>query len=369
MDATISVTPPPQRYNCRLLPPLDSDYLQFTPNNNLMRFMNMTMMEEKKRGSELSVDQARARAADFYTQSVKSGEYERSSLRGDQSLTLINDLIHEYRSEVGETEFRNLQIGFEELTSEQLLRIVNEQALHLKSSINDKVQRWTLVACIITTALTAVALFTTGPGAAVPAAANQASKSAIARFAAFIGSKISAFYALTIGKAFLAAEFIGDGYITVQELMNVWDESLSNELRADVAHWKSITKQMMRDKIGQNIPYTYVMKPSEMISLFTMWEKGDRSLIHPQLRNLIYGHPACFSGNSGVFSSVTHWINKAGNSVVEQIGTPSLFPAFALVLRVLSRAAAHKLTAPATIILNAGMWVLRGRQISEQDVF
>jgi hypothetical protein len=345
--------------NGMILPPLDSDYLQYTPNNKLLNFMNLALSVQSI--DDKSFERAKRRARELYTESVMSQQLANK----DNSLMVVKTIIDEYTNEVSEQEFEYVQIGLRELTSEQLLRLVDEHARMVKVSLNDRLQIITTIFCIITTAITICTLVTSGPGASIPQAAKETGKTALKRFINYITTRLSTLYASTLGRLLLVGEVIGDMTITSREIVNVWNEAFDPNVRSDRNAWLSISKALV-SKNPDKFVYQYVMKPSEMIGLLAIWERGDRAVLDQRLRNLIYGKPCYFPTNMRDFQWIKFRISRIGRNVERQIGTPSLFPAFSLVLRIFSRIANKKGVPIVGSILSGGMWLFRVKQFDEQ---
>jgi hypothetical protein len=345
--------------NGMILPPLDSDYLQYTPNNKLLNFMNLALSVQSI--DDKSFERAKRRARELYTESVMSQQLANK----DNSLMVVKTIIDEYTTEVSEQEFEYVQIGLRELTSEQLLRLVDEHARMVKVSLNDRLQIITTIFCIITTAITICTLVTSGPGASIPQAAKETGKTALKRFINYITTRLSTLYASTLGRLLLVGEVIGDMTITSREIVNVWNEAFDPNVRSDRNAWLSISKALV-SKNPDKFVYQYVMKPSEMIGLLAIWERGDRAVLDQRLRNLIYGKPCYFPTNMRDFQWIKFRISRIGRNVERQIGTPSLFPAFSLVLRIFSRIANKKGVPIVGSILSGGMWLFRVKQFDEQ---
>jgi len=343
-----------------ILPPLDSDYLQYTPNNRLLNFMNLALSVQS--ADDKSFEKARRKAQEFYTESVMSQQLANR----DNSLMVIKTIIDEYSNEVSEQEFEYVQIGLRELTSEQLLKLVDEHARMVKASANDRLQIITTIFCVITTAITVCTLITTGPGAVAPQATKDAGRAALKKFMAYIATRLSSLYASTLGRLLLVSEMIGDMAITSREIANVWNEASDPNVRSDRDAWLSISKALT-SKNPDKFVYQYVMKPSEMIGLLAIWERGDRSVLDQRLRNLIYGKPCYFPTNMRDFQWVKFRISRVGRDVERQIGTPSLFPAFSLVLRIFSRVAQKRGIPFIGPVLSGGMWLFRIKQFDEQQ--
>jgi hypothetical protein len=342
-----------------ILPPLDSDYLQYAPNNKLLNFMNLAISAQSI--DDKSFEKARQKAREFYTQSVISQQLANR----DNSLMVVKTIIDEYTNEVSEQEFEYVQIGLRELTAEQLLRLVDEHARMIKVSMNDRLQIVTTIFCIVTTALTVYTLIATGPGAATSHTMKEAGRSALKRFLTHISTRLSTLYASTLGRLLLVSEVIGDMTITSGEIVNVWNEASDPNIRSDRDAWLSISKAL-KSKNPDRFVYQYVMKPAEMIGLLAIWERGDRSVLDQRLRNLIYGKPCYFPTNMRDFQWIKFRISRVGRNVERQIGTPSLFPAFSLVLRILSRIAKSHDVPIIGPILTGGMWLFRIKQFDEQ---
>lgn len=343
-----------------IMPPMDSDYLQYTPNNKLLNFMNLAMSVQSK--DDKSFEKARRKAQEFYTESVMSQQLSNR----DNSLMVIKTIIDEYTNEVSEQEFEYVQIGLRELTAEQLLRLVDEHARLVKASANDKLQVVTTIFCVITTAITVYTLVTTGPGATAPAAAQAAGRTALRKFMTHIATRVSALYASTLGRLLLVSEMVGDMAITSREIANVWNEASDPNVKSDRDAWYSISKALT-SKTPDRFVHQYIMKPSEMIGLLAIWERGDRSVLDQRLRNLIYGKPCYFPTNMRDFQWIKFRISRIGRDVERQIGTPSLFPAFSLVLRIFARVAQQKGVPFIGPILSGGMWLFRAKQFDEQQ--
>lgn len=343
-----------------ILPPLDSDYLQYTPNNKLLNFMNLAMSVQS--ADERSFEKARKKAQEFYTEAVISQQLANR----DNSLMVIKTIIDEYTSEVSDQELRYVQIGLRELTSEQLLKLVDEHARMVKVSLNDRLQIVTTIFCIITTAITVCTLTTTGPGAATSQAMKEAGKTGLRKFLTHITTRLSSIYATTLGRLLLVSEMVGDLAITSREIVNVWNEAFDPDVRSDRSAWLSISKALNSKKPDKFV-YQYIMKPSEMIGLLAIWERGDRSVLDQRLRNLIYGKPCYFPTNARDFQWIKYRISRVGRNVEKQIGTPSLFPAFSLVLRIFSRVAQRKGVPLIGPVLSGGMWLFRIKQFDEQQ--
>lgn len=350
-------------FNGVLVPPLDSDYLQYTPNNKLLQFLKISMSEQDK--SSLSYEQARLRAMALYTESLRNVNENSYATSNDNSLMVVTSMVDEYKGMISEQEFKEIPIGLSELTSEQLLRLVNEHAETIKISANDRFQRWGAAFCIFTTAITLVSLIT-GPGSIPVAVGKKVGTTALSKFLKFVAVKISVFYASTLGRAILIGEVAGDALITYQELMNVANEAIDPSIRADKTGWEYVSKSMV-----SNLPhyekysYKYIMKPSEMLALLAIWERGDRAVLDIRLRNLIYGKSARFKTDASTFARIKYRINRIGNGVERQLGTPSLFPAFSLALRIFARMTAKRGIPVLGTILSAGMWFSRVQQYDD----
>jgi hypothetical protein len=343
-----------------IMPPLDSDYLQYTPNNRLLNFMNLALSVQS--ADDRSFERARKKALEFYTESVMSQQLANR----DNSLMIVKTIIDEYTNEVTDQELKYVQIGLRELTAEQLLRLVDEHARLVKVSLNDRLQIVTTIFCIITTAITICMLTTANPAVATSQAAKETGKAALRQFLSHITTRLSALYASTLGRLLLVTETIGDLAITSREIVNVWNEAFDPDIRTDRSAWLSISKAMI-SKNPDRFVYQYIMKPSEMIGLLAIWERGDRSVLDHRLRNLIYGKPCYFPTNAKDFQWIKYRISRVGRNVERQIGTPSLFPAFSLVLRIFSRVAQKKGIPLIGSVLSGGMWLFRIGQLNEQQ--
>lgn len=350
-------------WNGSLVPPLDSDYLQYTPNNKLLHFMSKAISMQGS--DELSYEKARMRAKALYTDAMKMS----SVTSADHSLHIVSSIIDEYTGQISQQEFQEIQMDLESLTNEQLLRMIDEQARLIKVTANDHMQVWTTVFCLITTAITIFTLFTTGPGAAGPAALKKTGGSALKRFIGFFSGRIGAMYATTLGKLLLVGESLGDVVITSQEIINVWNEMTDPAVRADADSWKDITRYMNDTKQPEKIVYKYIMKPSEMIGLLAIWDRGDRSVLDYRMRNLIFGKTCYFPTDMKNFQRIKFRISRIGRGVEHQLGTPSLFPAFSLALRLLSKFAARKGAPIIGPIMSGGMWIFRFKQLDEQQKY
>jgi hypothetical protein len=321
--------------------------------------MNMALSAQSK--DALSYSKARKRAQEFYTESLISQQGK------DHSLHIVNSIIDEYTGLVSKQEFTDLQIGLTELTSEQLLRLVDENARLIKVAANDKLQIVTSVFCVITAALTVVTLLSAGTATVPTAAARAAGISGLRKFILFTTTKLGTLYSSTIGKMLLVSEVAGDAYITSQEIVNVWNEAADPNVRSDRDAWLRVSSLMSAAKQKEAVAYQYIMKPSEMMALLAIWERGDRAALDPRLRNLIYGKSVYFPSDMATFQKIKFRISRIGLGVERQIGTPSLFPAFSLVLRVLGRFAAAK-GAPIVSPLIAGtLWLFRFKQFDENQ--
>jgi hypothetical protein len=343
-----------------ILPPLDSDYLQYTPNNKLLSFMNLAMSVQSS--SDRSFEKARKKAQEFYTNAVISQQLANR----DNSLMVVKTIIDEYTLEASDQELEYVQIGLRELTSEQLLRLVDEHARMVKVGLNDRLQMITTIFCIMTTALTVCSLITASSTITASQAAKEVGRNALRKFMTHIATRLSTLYASTLGRLLLVSEVVGDLAITSREVVNVWNEAFDPNIRSDRSAWLSISKAMTSKKPDRFV-YQYIMKPSEMIGLLAIWERGDRSVLDQRLRNLIYGKPCYFPTNAQDFQWIKFRISRVGRNVEKQIGTPSLFPAFSLVLRILSRMAQSKGVPLVGSVLAGGMWLFRIKQFDEQQ--
>jgi hypothetical protein len=343
-----------------ILPPLDSDYLQYTPSNKLLNFMSLALSVQS--ADDRSFEKARKKALEFYTESVMSQQLANR----DNSLMIVKTIIDEYTNEAIDQELQYVQIGLRELTAEQLLRLVDEHARMVKVSLNDRLQIITTIFCIITTAITVCMLTTANPATAASQAAKDAGKTALKRFLTHITTRLSTLYASTLGRLLLVTEVVGDLAVTSREIVNVWNEAFDPDVRADRNAWLSVSKAMTT-KNPDKFVYQYIMKPSEMIGLLAIWERGDRSVLDYRLRNLIYGKPCYFPTTAKDFQWIKYRISRVGRNVEKQIGTPSLFPAFSLVLRIFSRVAQKKGVPLIGPVLSGGMWLFRIRQLDEQQ--
>jgi hypothetical protein len=349
-------------FNGSIVPPLDSDYLQFTPNNRLLSFLNISLSEQDKQ--KLSYENARRRAQRLYTESVETDNLASK----DHSLAIVNSVIDDYSGNISSQEFAELQIGLSEITSEQLLKLVDESARQIKVSANDRLQIFTTVFCVVTTAITVATLFAgAGTTTAPTAAAKKAGTSALRKFLNHVTGKMAAFYAGTLGKLLLVSEVAGDVLVTSQEVINVWDELSDPSVRANRDMWSVVSRLMQTPAKPNKIVYRYIMKPVEMIALLAIWERGDRSALDSRLRNLIYGKPAYFATDMKTFGKIKYRIGRIGRDVEKQLGTPSLFPAFSLVLRIMARLAAQKGVPVVGPFLSGSMWLFRFKQLDDRQ--
>jgi hypothetical protein len=322
----------------------------------------MSLALSVQSADDRSFEKARKKALEFYTESVMSQQLANR----DNSLMIVKTIIDEYTNEAIDQELQYVQIGLRELTAEQLLRLVDEHARMVKVSLNDRLQIITTIFCIITTAITVCMLTTANPATAASQAAKDAGKTALKRFLTHITTRLSTLYASTLGRLLLVTEVVGDLAVTSREIVNVWNEALDPDVRADRNAWLSISKAMTT-KNPDKFVYQYIMKPSEMIGLLAIWERGDRSVLDYRLRNLIYGKPCYFPTTAKDFQWIKYRISRVGRNVEKQIGTPSLFPAFSLVLRIFSRVAQKKGVPLIGPVLSGGMWLFRIRQLDEQQ--
>lgn len=350
-----------QFYNGVIIPPMESDYLQYQPNNKLLHFMNLSLSAQDRDNRSFEV--ARRRAQELYTNDVVSPSF--GGTGDDHSLFVIKSMIKDYSNSVTVQEFEEIGLGLRELTSEQLLRMIDEQARMVKTTANDRLQMIMLIFMVLTTAITAYTLVTTGPGAVPVEGAKKVGTTALRKFLASCAGKLSTLYASTVGRAFLIAELAGDVTLTMQEVSNCWSEMTDPHIRADADTWAQITRYMNATRENNSIVYSYYMKPSEMIGLFAIWERGDRSVLDSRLRNLIYGKSAYFKTDLNNFSKVKFRIGKIGKYVERQIGTPSLFPAFGLMLRIFSRMAAARGSVVLGRLLSAGLWLTRLERVDD----
>jgi hypothetical protein len=347
-------------WNGSIVPPLDSDYLQYTPNNKLLSFLNIALSDQDK--SNLSYEEARRRAQRLYTDAVENANISQA----DHSLQIVNSIMDDYSGSISSQEFSELQIGLSEITSEQLLRLVDESARQIKVSANDRLQILTTVFCLITTAITVATLVTAGTTTAPTVAAKQAGKASLRKFLNHIATKTAALYAGTLGRLLLVSEVAGDVLVTSKEVLNVWDELSDPAVRANKDMWKVVSSLMQGQQKGEQVVYKYIMKPSEMIALLAIWERGDRSVLDIRLRNLIYGKTAYFPTDMNTFAKIKYRIGRIGREVDRQLGTPSLFPAFTLMLRVMSRLAAKKGIPVVGPLMSGSMWLFRFKQLDDR---
>jgi hypothetical protein len=347
-------------WNGSIVPPLDSDYLQYTPNNKLLSFLNIALSDQDK--TNLSYEEARRRAQRLYTDAVENANLSSS----DHSLQLVNSIIDDYNGSITTQEFTDLQIGLSELTSEQLLRLVDESARQIKVLANDRLQILTTIFCLITMVITVATLVTAGSTTAPTIAAKQAGKASLRKFLNHISARAAALYAGTLGRLLLVSEVAGDVFVTSQEVLNVWDELSDPSVRANKEMWKVVSSMMQQQPKGEKIVYKYIMKPVEMIGLLAIWERGDRSVLDSRLRNLIYGKTAYFPTDMNTFAKIKYRIGRIGRDVDRQLGTPSLFPAFSLMLRVMSRLAAKKGIPVVGPLMSSGMWLFRFKQLDDR---
>jgi len=349
------------RYNGALVPPSDIDYMQYAPNNKLLQFLDKAMATSHK--DEDSFAKAKSQAKRLYEESILSG----SSSERDNSLSVISAVVNDYREVAGDQAMQEVTIGLRELTAEQMLKVIDDNARMIKCSVNDRFQVLTTIFCCITTAITMSTLITSGPASAAPAVASQAGKVALNQFLKHVVSKIGAAYAGTLGRLMLVSEVAGDAVITGQEMAEVWSSTINPDVRADITTWTAISRAMKVTPTASEtkILHRYILKPSEMIGLLAAWERGNRSFIDVRLRNLIYGRSAYFMTNQTQFSRVTFRTDKVGRDVERQLGTPSLFPAFSLMLRILGRVASNRLTPIAAPLVGGGLWLFRFKQFTE----
>jgi hypothetical protein len=334
--------------------------MQYAPNNKLLKFLDRALASNHK--DEDSYVKARQQAKQLYQESVLSGANSR-----DNSLSIVSSVVNDYREVAGDQALEEVAIGLRELTAEQLLKVIDDNARMVKCSVNDVFQVVTTIFCCVTTALTLSTLLASGPGAVAPAAASQVGKLAVSRFLKHVVSKIGTIYAGTLGRLLLVSEVAGDAVITGQEIATMWSEMIDPDVRADISSWSSISRTMKVAPTAAEtkILHRYILKPAEMIGLLAAWERGNRSYIDVRLRNLIYGRSAYFATNQTLFSRITFRVDKIGRDVERQIGTPSLFPAFSLMLRLLGRIASNRLSPAAAPVIAGGLWLFRFKQFTE----
>jgi hypothetical protein len=347
--------------NGSILPPLESDYLQYNPNNQMLSFLNKALSLQAS--DARSYGEARKRARALYTTTLLS---QKGS--SDQSLMIVKEVVDNYTNTVSEQERINLAIGLNELTAEQLLRLVDEQARLVKVGLNEKLEMVTLLMCVITTAITVYTVFQSVGVAATPAKlAGDAAKGAVRRFLSSICSGISSFFGTAISRMVMVSSAIGDLAVTASEIANVWDDITDGYVRSDRDSWLRISTMMRSVKNPEPYVYQYVMKPSEMIGLFAIWERGERAVLDSGLRNLIYGKPVYFATNSHTFANIKYRISRVGKSVEYQLGTPSLFPAFALALRLFARMAKVRAMPIASSVAGVAQWKFRWEMLKENS--